>query len=286
MLAYQVYKMSIKSRNRSRVSAKRFMQHMQNFLNNPDSKLNKSLVVNASIELFTDAVKAVGKEPDKYMEHMINAMYDSNVRIHTQLNSFNVLDNLSRQVDNSDVDSIAQSAHALRLFRYEYLPKGPTDKKNHNIARIHECLQSIKQDIADFDLGSQADYKEHFEILHSELTRLTNEQFSLPLEEQKKKYLEYRNNVSELCHEHRDLIKSCVKIETVLHNLLYAISGLVVFYGLYLMATSKSRGSFFLQPDALVDETADSLADLVVIAEAIPEIEEDKLPETPKPYPT
>jgi SOS response regulatory protein OraA/RecX len=210
---------------------------------NPEDEVHKQTLTEISFIIYKDAVTKCGVEPDKFMDH-IDAIVKSAVKslqIHSSLGE--KLDELSRQLSFSDFPEEVNAFHVLTLVYNKYLKLNYSNAKE---AEVREQLSKIERVINQLrrDAYQSAD---ELANAYTKLKVQVDAHFTLPLEQQRSHYKTFQDELEAVCQQHKASIENSVLAKTVFFNFLACVAGLAVFYGLYLAATSKSRGSFFIQ---------------------------------------
>lgn len=219
---------------------------LQAFLSNPDTKTSRGDLATASYKVFQHLVVDAGiDEPDVYMPVLADFLKSCSLEILkvSELTAKKLSD-FVRDLAHSDDDRVILAFHLLNMNHQYYF--------NENFVFPPE--EAMRLQVFAFQMAA-AKIEQREEIAQTTmdaarlLMQFVDQHFSLLPEKQKLNYPNFVRSVSGVCMEIKDALQQEINLKTITYNMLGAVIGLGIFYGIYLMATATKRHSFFLQTD-------------------------------------
>ena len=231
-----------------------FRRSLLDFLEQTDNESYRVALIGVSFNIFEYAINETDLQPDNYMPVVDRIVKLSVQDIKISLKVGQLVDKFIRELSSSEEATIYQAFHVLNLAYHFYLKR--TFEYN-----VKSSLFSLGKNIQTLVLDNHpcANQLKH---AYQSMKKLIDDHFVLPPKEQANQYATLKRNINEVCHENREAIESSGLVKKIVYNLGCALIGLGIFYGIYLAATAKSRGSFFIQPDKGIQVSTHQLDNL------------------------
>ncbi len=214
------------------------------YVTNPDSTEYKGALLSAAFHVFQKVVSITNST-----EADVNIPFIANFLVKCNLDSLqmskeiaNRLDNLARTCGQSDDRRVRETTDVLTILALFY--------NNQKSSLAHEmALRSLIYSFLDSMRSLSS------ELVFTKLEKDTNtldqeliEHFDLTEAEQKKNYPHLAKKTKDFIQSSGKMIDKESLPKTIAYNIVAAIAGLGIFYGLYLYLTRTERNTLFLQP--------------------------------------
>ncbi|ETO92701.1 hypothetical protein [Legionella oakridgensis] len=224
-----------------------FRQALQSYLRDMNQKENQRQLVLASYRIYEEFVinQKLTQADDFWpkIQELLQGCSLESIKV-----SDDTLRNMAvfiRQLTWSEDDRVCQSFHALNMAYTQWLSKQVVSQEEET---IRFTLDELEQSARELLTRGERELGSTIEGVYQQLKEKTEQHFALPEKEQKHHYHAFASEIKQICAENKQSIDQDIRIRTVVHNLLAAVLGLGIFYGIYLLATASNRNTFFLQP--------------------------------------
>ena len=251
--------------------ADNFKHALQLYLSDPGFQEYRNQLVLMSCRIFEElAIKKDIIEPDKYMDILRNCLEECSLSsLKLSQEKSQTMAKFIRELPSSDDGRVRASFHLLNMAHCFYM-RGRFISSHEDAIRSQ--LFSLQHAVTKLgDTYSAKTMKEASE----QLNMVVDYHFSLSTEAQKENYPILLATVKDIFSQSKHVVERDIVLKTIVHNILAAITGLGVFYAVYLVATARHRNSFFLQPDNCLvihnaTEGINALQDRIASAQDIP----------------
>ena len=237
-------------------------QALQFYFSNPDNKDYRNWLVSVSYAVLRDIQIQTSIGSDDYMDGVDTFLSTCSLdTIQMSEDKSKKLDEFIRGLSRIDDSNVRQASNVLLLAQDRHINHNFISSSEDAIcsrlvtvskAKIHIAEAKIQLELhalrqAVIQMSHNASLKTMDEACGL-LEQIVAAHFSLSNDEQRKNHPLLVETVNEIYSESKQIIDSDVLLKQITYNLLAAVVGLGVFYGLYLMLTATKRNTFFLQP--------------------------------------
>lgn len=256
--------------------ARNFNEALQYYFNEPTNKKYQRDLVWAAFHIYEYADNKYKKEhpgfegfvaADDYMPEVADIVHQA------QLNTIYISEDKAQEIQrviaglSRSKDARNNKAfHVVNLAYEHYLKKNlisaQEDRVRSQLFKLREQISQLKDNEA-FEKMNNTGYL---------LETIVNEHFSFPQDEQKERYSSFVDTMKDILNDSKQAVESTLYLKTMAYNLIAAVLGLGIFYGIYLYKTRENRSTFFL-------ETKDSVALKAATTDVLKTLDEHVTPE-------